>query len=60
LLTASTSAEYIAELSRVLESPEAAVSIGQAARRRVVEHYSWDAHLEAIDRYLPSPEALAT
>ena len=59
LLTASSPAEYIAELSRVLESPEAAVSIGQAARQRVVEHYSWDAHLAAIDRYLPSPEALA-
>jgi sugar transferase (PEP-CTERM/EpsH1 system associated) len=59
LLAASSSAEYIAQLGRVLDSAEAAVSIGQAARRRVVEHYSWDAHLEAIDRYLPSPEALA-
>jgi glycosyltransferase involved in cell wall biosynthesis len=59
LLTASSPAEYIAELGRVLDSAEAAVSIGQAARQRVVEHYSWDAHLEAIDRYLPSPEAFA-
>ena len=59
LLTASSPAEYIAELGRVLDSAEAAVSIGQAARRRVIEHYSWDAHLEAIDRYLPSPRVLA-
>ena len=59
LLTASSPTDYIAELGRVLDSAEAAVSIGQAARRRVVEHYSWDANLEAIDRHLPSPEALA-
>jgi sugar transferase (PEP-CTERM/EpsH1 system associated) len=59
LLTAASPAEYLAELGRVFDSAEAAVSIGQAARRRVVEHYSWDAHLAAIDRYLPSPEALA-
>ena len=37
LLTAGSPAEYIAELARVLDAPEAAVSIGQAARRRVVE-----------------------
>ncbi len=55
LLTAVSPEEYIAELSRVLDAPETASSIGQAARRRVVERYSWDAHLEAIDRYLPSP-----
>jgi sugar transferase (PEP-CTERM/EpsH1 system associated) len=59
LLTAASPAEYLTELGRVFDSAEAAVSIGQAARRRVVEHYSWDAHLAAIDRYLPSPEALA-
>ena len=59
LLTAGSPAEYIAELTRVLDAPETAVSIGQSARRRVVERYSWDAHLEAIDRYLPSPRALA-
>jgi sugar transferase (PEP-CTERM/EpsH1 system associated) len=59
LLTAGSPAEYIAELTRVLDAPETAVSIGQSARRRVVERYSWDAHLAAIDRYLPSPQALA-
>jgi len=59
LLTAGSPAEYIAELTRVLDAPETAVSIGQSARRRVVERYSWDAHLEAIDRYLPSPRVLA-
>ena len=55
LLTAVSPEEYIAELSRVLDAPDTANSLGQAARRRVVERYSWDAHLEAIDRYLPSP-----
>ncbi len=54
LLSADSPAEYIAEISRVLESPGSAISIGHCARQRVVERYSWDAHLKAIDRYLPS------
>jgi len=58
LLTAVSPDEYIAELTHVLNAPESASSIGQAARRRVVERYSWDAHLEAIDRYLPSPREM--
>lgn len=57
LLTAASPAEYLAELGLVFDSAESAVSIGQAARRRVVGYYSWDAHLAAIDRYLPSPKA---
>ena len=59
LLTASSPAEYFAELTRVLDAPETADSIGQSARRRVVKCYSWDAQLEAIDRYLPPSQTLA-
>lgn len=55
LLTATIPAEYIAELSRVVDSPDTTISIGHAARQRIIESYSWEAHLEAIDRYLPPP-----
>ena len=58
LLTAGNPAAYIAELGRVLDAPAAAAAIGRAARQRVVERYSWEAHLEAIDRYLPRTRAL--
>ena len=58
LLTADNSTDYIAEMSRVIDAPETAVAIGEAARRRVVERYSWDAHLDAVDKYLPSRGAL--
>ena len=53
LLTAVSTAEYIAELNRVFDAPDTAIAIGHAARQRVVERYSWDAHLAAIDKYLP-------
>ena len=58
LLTAGNPAAYIAELGRVLDAPAAAAAIGRAARQRVVERYSWEAHLEATDRYLPRTKAL--
>ena len=58
LLIAVDPAEYMAEMSRVLDAPGTAIAIGHAARQRVVERYSWEAHLAAIDRYLPSPREL--
>ncbi|MBL8421433.1 MAG: glycosyltransferase, partial [Dechloromonas sp.] len=58
LLIAVDPAEYMAEMSRVLDAPGTAIAIGHAARQRVVERYSWEAHLAAIDRYLPSPGEL--
>ena len=59
LLTAVRPSDYIVEMSRVIDAPEIAAAIGKAARRRVVERYSWDAHLKAVDKYLPSREALS-
>ncbi len=59
LLIAGSPAEYIAELSRVLDTPDSAIAIGHAARQRVVERYSWEAHLGAIDKYLPASRELS-
>ncbi len=55
LLTAASPEEYIAAISQVLEVPEAGTALGKAARQRVVERYTWEAHMKAIDPYLPAP-----
>jgi len=55
LLTAISPEDYIRAISQLLEIPETATAIGSAARQRVVERYSWEAHMKAIDPYLPPP-----
>ena len=54
LLTASTPEDYVAAISQILDSPETAATVGKAARQRVSDSYSWDAHMTRIDRYLPA------
>jgi len=53
LITATTAAEFIEAIDTQLADPETAMTIGHAARTRVVERYSWEAHMSHIDRYLP-------
>lgn len=53
LLQASTPEDYIAAVEELLLTPERAKNIGHLARERVLAHYSWEAHLRGIDRYLP-------
>jgi sugar transferase (PEP-CTERM/EpsH1 system associated) len=55
LLTATSPEEYIAAISQVLEAPETGTALGKAARQRVIERYTWEAHMKAIDPYLPAP-----
>jgi sugar transferase (PEP-CTERM/EpsH1 system associated) len=55
LLTAASPEEYIAAISQVLEAPETGTALGRAARERVIERYTWEAHMKAIDPYLPAP-----
>ncbi len=52
LLAAETAEDYVSQIEALLADRTRADAIGQAARRRVLEHYSWDAHLGAIDRSL--------
>ena len=53
LITATTAAEFIEAIVLQLANPETSIAIGQAARSRVVARYSWEAHMNHIDRYLP-------
>ncbi|MDR1708115.1 MAG: glycosyltransferase, partial [Candidatus Accumulibacter sp.] len=52
LLLAGDADEHVGQIERLLDSPERRAAVGQAARSRVLERYSWDAHLAVIDRHL--------
>jgi sugar transferase (PEP-CTERM/EpsH1 system associated) len=52
LLAAAGADDYLAHLDVLLGDRDRAAAIGRAARRRVLDAYSWDAHLEPIDRHL--------
>jgi glycosyltransferase involved in cell wall biosynthesis len=42
----------VRQIGCLLQSPERAAAVGEAARERVLARYSWNAHLANIDRYL--------
>ena len=56
LLTASTPENYIAAINTLLDDQSKSIAIGQAARQRVIERYSWAAHMSGIDHYLSNPQ----
>lgn len=53
LLRASTEQEFVQALDLLLISPDKAAELGRAARQHVLHHFSWDAHLSALDTWLP-------
>lgn len=52
LVCASGVSGFVREIDSLLKSPERAAAMGQSARLRVIQSYSWTAHLGGIDRYL--------
>jgi sugar transferase (PEP-CTERM/EpsH1 system associated) len=52
LLSAESAADFVERIDGLIADPERARAIGAAARRRVLESYSWDVHLGQIDRHL--------
>lgn len=52
LLTATSPEDFIDAISRLLDSPAACSEIGKAARQRVIDRYSWEAHMSSIDHYI--------
>ena len=50
---AATAPEYVEQIVGLLDDPSRAEAMGAAARRRVLERYSWDARLSQIDHWLP-------
>lgn len=51
-LAADSVDDFVAAIGAVLGEPDRGRDIGLAARRRVLDCYSWSAHLSGIDRYL--------
>lgn len=56
LLAADAAEDYVRQLQQLLGDPARAVAVGAAGRERVLQSYSWTAHLSGIDRFLaPAP-----
>lgn len=55
LLSAESSDEFFYQINKLLNSVDLSHSVGEAARCKVQEKYSWTAHLSQIDQYLDEP-----
>jgi len=51
-LTAASLEGFVRQVESLLRDPERSRGIGDAARQRIVQRYSWGAHLATIDGYL--------
>lgn len=54
---AETADDYLDRITGLLADAMRAAAMGEAARQRVLEIYSWQAHLAALDRLLAGHEA---
>jgi len=52
LVSAAEATDFVREIDLLLKSPARATAVGQAGRQRVLQSYSWDAHLGRLDEYL--------
>lgn len=52
LLVADGADEFVRAIDQLLTAPGLARSLGEAARQRVIDQYSWEANMGGIDRYL--------
>ncbi|WP_210411724.1 TIGR03087 family PEP-CTERM/XrtA system glycosyltransferase [Rhodoferax sediminis] len=52
LISAAEATDFVREIDALLKAPVRAAAVGQSGRRRVVQSYSWDAHLGRLDEHL--------
>lgn len=52
IFSAESAEDFITQISALLRAPEHLASVGAAGRDRVLQNYSWDAHMAVIDKYL--------
>ncbi len=52
LLSAESADDFVQQIDALLQAPDQARRIGAAARERVLQSFSWAAHLSRIDRSL--------
>ena len=55
LVSAADAADFVREIDALLKAPDRAAAMGQSGRQRVLQSYSWDAHLGSLDQYLGDP-----
>jgi len=55
IVPASEPADYVHAIDELLRSSERAAALGAAGRRRVLQSYSWRAHLDILGRRLNPP-----
>lgn len=55
LFYADTAEGFVQTVDSLLASPSTSACLGEQARRYVLEHFSWDAHLRGVDRFIESP-----
>ena len=51
-MPATTADDYVREINALLGAREVTEQMGHAARRCVLERYTWDAHLSGLDQYV--------
>ena len=52
-LDAESAEDFAQSIAALLDDLERGRVMGASARQRVLDRYSWDAHMSGIDRYLP-------
>lgn len=52
LLTASSSAEYVGAIGRILDSPGLREQLAHAGRERMLTHHAWDSSMARLDRLI--------
>ncbi len=52
LVAASSANDFSRQISALLRAPQRSADVGRAGRQRVLQDYSWSAHLSCIDRHL--------
>lgn len=57
LLCATQADEFVRHIDALLGAAKNAEAVGQAGRQRVLQRYSWNAHLSVIDQYLGAQPA---
>jgi len=59
ILVAKDASDFVKQVNVLLGSRDLAASMGRAGRQRVLQRYSWDAHLSGIDCHLTTAPAMA-
>ncbi|MEO9041777.1 MAG: TIGR03087 family PEP-CTERM/XrtA system glycosyltransferase [Rhodoferax sp.] len=52
LVSATDATDFVREIDALLKAPAHATAVGRSGRQRVLQSYSWDAHLGRLDKYL--------